>query len=150
MTKSTFALSPSRKRTYWSMDRLNWTWGYDIFCRKPSKSIWSVHFIALYIMCLHTIMCKECFAHFCVHTLALKQYLCAIVHIFVPTYLKALRICVLLWEPTSPVHMPIVVKLSIEPQSRQIHSVVSCISLCLFRGGPSNLVQSHVDKKKVC
>ena len=38
MTKSTFALSPSRKWTYWSVDRLNWTWGNDIFFGGNPKS----------------------------------------------------------------------------------------------------------------
>ena len=47
--------------------------------------------------------------------------------------------------------MPIVVELSIEPQSRQnSFSRLSCTSLCLFsRWSEQSLVQSHVDKKSL-
>jgi len=67
------------------------------------------------------------------------------------THLNALRICVSLWQHTSPVHTPIVVALSIDPQSRQnSFSRLSCTSLCLFpRWSEQSLVQSHVDKKSV-
>ena len=42
MTKSTYALSPSRKWTYWSVGRLNWTWGYDIFfVENPESRRWN-------------------------------------------------------------------------------------------------------------
>lgn len=124
-----------------------------IFCRKSfkswiynSKSIWSVHFIALYILCWHTIMCRKFF-----------------LHISVCTHWRATSICVQLshsWtryqfarqceSRPSPVHTPIVVTLSIEPQSRQ-NSFSRLVYLSVSsRGGPSNLVQkSHVDKKSV-
>jgi len=128
-------LSPSRM-DIWSMDRLELNPRKIIFfCRKSfkswigySKSIWSVHFIALYILCWHTIMCRKFVCTFpCAH-IGVQLIFAFNCHIFE-------RVTNLLVNVRAD-QVLCIRRLSSHCQSNlshvRIHSVVSCVSLCLF------------------
>jgi len=130
---------------------LNWGENY-IFCRESFKAELIIQSnsvcpfdCSIHIVPAHDNMQEALCMFSCAHIGTQLIFACNCTH-----WNALLCICVLLWEHKSPVHMPIVVELSIEPQSRQnSFSRLSCTSLCLFsRWSEQSLVQSHVDKKK--
>jgi len=130
---------------------LNQRWN-DIFCRRPSKAGFTIQ---VYLVCpFHCPLYNTVLAHdnvqevFCTFSFAhvSMQLIFAVnFHIFE-------RIAYLLVNVSAD-KVLCIRRLSSHCQSNlshvRIHSVVSCVSLCLLpRWSEQSLVQSHVDKKK--